>query len=927
MKKFWIMLLSVLTIITCALGITACKKSDVLSGYVLTENGSLVDSEFVLPATIGGEKVSWTSDNTDALAIEQRDADYLAKVTLGDETKTVNLTVKCGKEEKTFSVTVAALDVHYFVKKFNFAQENATVFADFDLVTTSTINGKTATISWAVEKEEDQNYIKVSEDGKKCLVTTSSLNPQVKITATFSYNNKTTKVPYRLTVSFERAHQEEVDYWYYNTGVSITMSGYVLAIGTVYSEQYENVTLYMVDDDFCAGYYLYRVKADKETGKALKVGDHITVTNTTNTNYNGLIETNAGGNLVIDKDKEALTEAQLREKVYAIDNDILAGSPAALYHTSALVSLDKWTVDSKASKKPDSNGTVFTLTKGGKKVTVATSKYFEGIYAVGDETFNAICNTWDSLEKGDVVSVTGILGNYNGYQIMPLKADDIVKESVGATEAPAACTSVGKAIAAVNKLFKDNGISYAGQAGYTIVDDKEITCISYEGVEIEYKLIREPSATVVIEDGKIKITAGVEDIAGMKVTYTVKHGDAVAYTTTTYHSIHSQKMSDEDVVEKVKFELQLAETDLVGMLDLVSTNSQYPGSKIKWSLKEEVECATVSTGKSQALYITPSTEKAYSFVLVATVTYGEASTTKEFTITVPKVDPVETGTFVLALQQANLKKKLYFTGEVNGSGFGVTTENVGEAAAIAVEAVENGFTFKVNGKYLELNEKNRLTLVDAPTSAWGYEYKLKVFTWTIGSKVYYLGTYGTFDTINASETWRISGANAEAVGKSQFVAGFETVAKIEAGAYKMSMQLPEKTLYFKGTVTDKGYGETTENISEAVDVVVEVVEDGYKLKVGDKYLELVLSGKHTNIALAETSSGVWTYDYSLKVFTWTLGEKIYYLGTYASTNNDTGVTTIRETIGASETKFISGENASKVGVSQFVVKLEKPAEE
>lgn len=51
----------------------------------------------------------------------------------------------------------------------------------------------------------------------------------------------------------------------------------------------------MADDDFCAGYCLCRVVLkNKENADLFKPGSHITVTNTTNTNYNGLVETNAG---------------------------------------------------------------------------------------------------------------------------------------------------------------------------------------------------------------------------------------------------------------------------------------------------------------------------------------------------------------------------------------------------------------------------------------------------------------------------------------------------------------------------------------------------------------------------------------------------------------------------------------------------------
>lgn len=113
---------------------------------------------------------------------------------------------------------------------------------------------------------------------------------------------------------------ELVNYWYTNTGVSIDMSGYVVLIGTAYSSSYNNVTLYMVNDDFTAGYYLYRVKTTDEHAAKLAPGVHITVTGTTNTNYNGLVETNAGGKLVVDDDVPPI---DVNAHVKAIDQEVI----------------------------------------------------------------------------------------------------------------------------------------------------------------------------------------------------------------------------------------------------------------------------------------------------------------------------------------------------------------------------------------------------------------------------------------------------------------------------------------------------------------------------------------------------------------------------------------------------------------------------
>ena len=770
MKKILVTALSAAMLVT-SVGLTACGSDDeeLLSKFTLTE--TFVDDDFILPSTIGADKkeVSWTSSDTTSIEVTKRAEDWLADVKLGDDTKTVILTVKCGKATKSFEITVQALDVNYIAQKYNFKYDKASVFADFTLDDKFTIQGKEASLAWTIDQKY-ADYAKISADGKSCLVTESTIDTEIVISATFTYNSKTTTVPYRMTVSFEREHLQEVDYWYNNTGVSTTMSGYVVAIATEYSAQYGNVSLYMVDDDGCAGYYVYRLKTDNDNAALLKPGAHITVTNTTNTNYNGLIETNAGGNLVVDKDKSISAE-EVAKKVYALDNDLLAKAPAAVYNESRLVSLEKWTVDSVAEKAPEagSTGNLFTLNKGGIKVNVVVSKYLEGVYKTNkdDATWNALVALQGTIKAGDVISLKGLLGKKNGtYEIAPFVASDVKKEEGTASTIPTHVTNAQKAIAQVATVMDDN-------AGYTIIADKSFAVpTTIEGVEVSYKLLQQ-SRSVTIADGNIAIKAGKEDKAYIEVTYTAKDGDTVLYTTKTFHTIHSKSMTDAQVVDNVIFDFEMSETEIVSNMDLITTIKQFPGVNISWEILNTSELTGVSISTNgKTLLVTPSTAKEMTVKLKATVTYGTASDTiDDIVVKVLKVNPVATGTFVLGLQQVTLGKKLYFTG-VNDKGYGTTTEKFDEAAKIQVAEVEGGYTLKVGDKFLELTDKHKLTLVDTTTGAWKYDHKLKVFTWTVeaeGGKIYYLGAYGTFDTISASETKYISGSNADNVGKTQFV--------------------------------------------------------------------------------------------------------------------------------------------------------------
>ncbi|MBQ3495818.1 MAG: hypothetical protein IJA76_03955, partial [Clostridia bacterium] len=90
---------------------------------------------------------------------------------------------------------------------------------------------------------------------------------------------------------------------------------------------------------------------------------------------------------------------------------------------------------------------------------------------------------------------------------------------------------------------------------------------------------------------------------------------------------------------------------------------------------------------------------------------------------------------------------------------------------------------------------------------------------------------------------------------------FKPISAPAAGTYKIAMDTTPANggvLYFDGTLNSKGALQTTEKADKAVDVVVEVVDGGYTLKVGDKYLEGYLNGTYKNLRLVDNAA-VWTW--------------------------------------------------------------------
>ncbi|MDY3255898.1 MAG: hypothetical protein SOX15_02070 [Eubacteriales bacterium] len=144
-----------------------------------------------------------------------------------------------------------------------------------------------------------------------------------------------------------------------------------------------------------------------------------------------------------------------------------------------------------------------------------------------------------------------------------------------------------------------------------------------------------------------------------------------------------------------------------------------------------------------------------------------------------------------------------------------------------------------------------------------------------------------------------------------------------AGTYKIAMDTTAAggtVLYFDGTLNNRGALVTTEKAAKAADVVVEAVEgkEGvYTLKVGDKYLVGYLNGDYNNIKL-DTTAGEWKWNDEIKSFTCTFVDKngtetTFYFGTYVNKSGQVG-----NTMSLSAISYVTGENASKVGVSQFV---------
>ncbi|MBO7221943.1 MAG: hypothetical protein J6V37_02725, partial [Clostridia bacterium] len=602
--------------------------------YTFEQEGQVVSGEFVLPGSIGKFDATWTS-SSDIVTLTEVPANeeagiarqYTVKVGYPETETEVELTVALSDDvKKTFKVIVNPISVHDFIAGYTFTYDKGTVVADFDLDQTCTFAGKTATISWSVDSEY-ADYLEISEDGATCIVYPTSLNPTVRIKATFSYNGATATKTYRLTVSEQKDHLQEVDYWYSNTDVGMTMVGYVVEIATEYSSSYQNVSLYIVDEDFCAGYYLYRVKCDDETAAQLVPGAPVIVTGTMNTNYNGLMETNSGGTIEIESDRTAVN---VRDHIHAIDNEIIGGLFSANYHQSSLVSLTNWTVKEVKAKPTaaSSTETLFILTKGGVDVPVIVSKYHEGSYkrVAGDTVWEGLVN--HGVKEGDVISITGLLSNYKGHQIALLSASDIVKGGTADAEGTVYPGKTAKtAVDAIDALLESNGLTAP-----IVAVEKAVELPTIAGVTIDAKVLSGES--IEVENGVIVITP--DKLESSCVRFDITVGD---FATSIFRYIKTEALDDAGklATEKDALEIELTEVVRNTEIELPATGTLFGDIAIAWSFKDGTAPAFATLDGATLTVTLP--EEATTITLVATLSLGEATpVTKEFTISVAKAE-------------------------------------------------------------------------------------------------------------------------------------------------------------------------------------------------------------------------------------------------------------------------------------------------
>jgi hypothetical protein len=409
-----------------------------------------------------------------------------------------------------------------------------------------------------------------------------------------------------------------------------------------------------------------------------------------------------------------------------------------MYHTGQRVNLTSWkVVDIDATTTAKSGGVFATLEKAGVQVKVQLSKYaatLDGDIAKAAET------QVKTLAVGDLVNVTGILSNNNGYCIYVSDETTFTKTTDDAN------ASLGELKNLVDPVFA--ALAKFPDAITEVFTLDKTTITTTDGVELTI----EASSLGAWEGNVLTITPETTEKT-IKVTVTAAK-DGVSFAKEI--EIYTKQMTAADKVAAEKEALEIDIDDL-GEYTLPTAGKTFAAVQISYELVAS-DIATFDPATSKL--IIDSVDEDTKVTLNVTFTLGDETDTKVVELTnknqpryvsdnVAVTAPEEDKVYFLGLNQEKLGQVLYATGAIAFNRLATTTAPA-QAITVTVEKMESSYAIKLaNGKYLSLTSAGKLDLADEQF-AWAYDSEHGAWVGTVGGKNYFFGTYNTYNTISAS---------------------------------------------------------------------------------------------------------------------------------------------------------------------------------
>ena len=583
-------------------------------------------------------------------------------------------------------------------------------------------------------------------------------------------------------------------------GYEVTLTGVVTMVNTAYSPDYKNVTVTIEVPGYEGkAIQCYRMKGDG----ADEVGPGWTITVTgTLTNYKGTVQFGAGcimdSYTVGEGAKAPEDPLQIVKEAY----ELAAGAslPYNATLTGIITGID----------------TPYDPGYGNVSVTIAVA---------GAENSPILCYRMkgtgaDNLYVGDVITVKGLIKNYNGTiefdagcQLLEVIAGERVEAPTDPYEILDAAYALKRdeslpwpvtlsgIVTTVDDPYSEEYNNITVTITLPGANDQPIKCFRMKGDGIA-KI--KPSDTITVTGVITNYEGEREFKAGCQMIEVVERGPG-------YHAPETQ----EEIVEHIENLpitcTLLYKAKLTG--EIVKVNSAYSSKygnitvtiglkdasgadfnlKI-YRMKEGTGLNQIKKGDTITVegYVThyvhnwedPKNNSELEMVNAKLLSFESGSNVPAGDVNYPTAPTTlsEDKAYKLVMIQGETEQVLVFDGGINSSSYLTTTTDPSKYVDVYVEKESDGYRFYfMDGnvkKYIELyvnsNNKARPEITETPDQVWKYDAASKLYTITLTTgnytDPYYLGTYSNFNTISSSSTHYVTGENAANYGVSQFAA-------------------------------------------------------------------------------------------------------------------------------------------------------------
>ena len=351
--------------------------------------------------------------------------------------------------------------------------------------------------------------------------------------------------------------------------------------------------------------------------------------------------------------------------------------------------------------------------------------------------------------------------------------------------------------------------------------------------------------------------------------------------------VDKSTITPESKVEESKEALTLSFTEVAGAKEMELPVARHTDVAVTWAVSENAY-ASIVDGK----LVTTNPEADVEVVLTATLTCGEVSATKEFTVTLKFASDLPAFDTEITIPQANA------IGEAQAAN--VLTEGKYYVSGTVTEVKNTQY----GNLYIEDAEGNKLYVYGCYNADGTVRYDAMENAPQVGDTV---KLYSAITSYNGSaqlkNAWVVewtAGSGSEGGDTDEPVtppAGEVTwtAAVPEAGKpyiFGMTQANVNNTVYYLAGGMDGFYMATTTDPNAAIETYIEATTGGYYFYtyVGETktYINMVVSGTHVNGAYEATASTVYTIDETNKTLIAVVNDAEYWF----ATRNDKTYTTM-----------------------------------